>query len=775
MNRPIFILILFLLFISGCSDNEKNAQSYIDSARNYMSKGKAANAAIEYRNAIKQDSENDIACFELAETYILLQKVQSAIRSYRQAVLINPDNITARLRLAQIYLRQDRLFESRKMVMEVLQKNPNSISGYHLLSRIQIKERDIDAAVETLEKACHLDGSTTKTRLSLARLYMRMKRFDKAEALYLEVIELDEKDRDAYNGLVRLYKWQEKWEEIEKLLLQVIETPGIQPEKHYDLAEFYAYMGKFDKAEKYYNVAVEKADNKTPFLMGLAEYFARRGHELKAVNTVEKALTIERENPLVLIALVKVHLAFGKIDKAEELIGKVLQRHPNLKEGLVQKGRILFYKREFASAFDYFETVLNKDRFSADAYYYKALCLERNETRRHSQQEVYSAAAGLLDDPETFVRNQVKENLKAALAIDPDMLNARTKLAHIYLTEKDVSKAAEQIKAIHRLAPGRRKTAMLITGLKILQGEKKEALAILKQMAAHEPESFAVNARMGLLYKSMKKHDQAVESLKRAYEIDTSAVGILKFIVDIYIEQEKYQQAYEVIKHSMDGSNGLSAAIFENLMGEIKLKNGETGMALIHFKKAQAIYPQYIKPLLHSAKLFMENEQYDKALDDYRKAVDLDPDNLSALKGIGYIYDLRGNLTKAQIFYDRILDINPFHAIAANNLAFILAEKNENLDKAMKLAVLARRKRPKDPNVLDTIGWVYYKKGSFRTAVSELKESLNINPNNPLACYHMGMALYRSGHYEEARHYLNLALKLDPGFRGSESARAMLN
>ena len=77
--------------------------------------------------------------------------------------------------------------------------------------------------------------------------------------------------------------------------------------------------------------------------------------------------------------------------------------------------------------------------------------------------------------------------------------------------------------------------------------------------------------------------------------------------------------------------------------------------------------------------------------------------------------------------------------------------------------------------VLDTMGWLYYQKGIYLSARSELEESLNIHPESALACYHYGMTLYRMKEYETAKKYFEKALKIDLNFDGAQLVRKILN
>jgi tetratricopeptide (TPR) repeat protein len=168
-------------------------------------------------------------------------------------------------------------------------------------------------------------------------------------------------------------------------------------------------------------------------------------------------------------------------------------------------------------------------------------------------------------------------------------------------------------------------------------------------------------------------------------------------------------------------------------------------------------------------------KKYNDAYPLYETVLTLEPSYIPAIMAIGFLDDANGHPAKAEARYREVLAIDPDHVNAANNLACILQETSEGIEEAFKLVIKARRKNPRDPNVLDTMGWVYFKKGIFKSAISEFEESLRLNPNNPISCYHMGMTYYQIQEYELARTYLQKAIDMDPDFNGANMARQLLN
>ncbi len=121
-----------------------------------------------------------------------------------------------------------------------------------------------------------------------------------------------------------------------------------------------------------------------------------------------------------------------------------------------------------------------------------------------------------------------------------------------------------------------------------------------------------------------------------------------------------------------------------------------------------------------------------------------------------------------------MLKVEPQAGIAANNLAWIYAEKKTNLDDALVLAHAAKRALPDEPSVADTLGWVYYRKDLPSLALTYLQESVNRSPQDPGFRYHLGAAYLKAKDLPKAKAELEQALKLNPNFEGADDARKML-
>jgi Flp pilus assembly protein TadD len=83
---------------------------------------------------------------------------------------------------------------------------------------------------------------------------------------------------------------------------------------------------------------------------------------------------------------------------------------------------------------------------------------------------------------------------------------------------------------------------------------------------------------------------------------------------------------------------------------------------------------------------------------------------------------------------------------------------------ALSLAQAAQRGLPDSPQVNDTLGWAYYQKGVYGSAVTQLEAAVKINPANPSYHYHLGLAYAKLGDKPRARTELERVLSGSPDF-----------
>jgi Tfp pilus assembly protein PilF len=114
------------------------------------------------------------------------------------------------------------------------------------------------------------------------------------------------------------------------------------------------------------------------------------------------------------------------------------------------------------------------------------------------------------------------------------------------------------------------------------------------------------------------------------------------------------------------------------------------------------------------------------------------PENSQVFYYLGTLQD-KMNL-KAQMVESmkKVIQIEPDHAQALNFLAYTWAEKGEQLDLAEDYARKASMKEKEDAFIMDTLGWVLFKRGDYKEAINVLEKAHDMQPQVSIIMEHLG-------------------------------------
>ncbi len=138
---------------------------------------------------------------------------------------------------------------------------------------------------------------------------------------------------------------------------------------------------------------------------------------------------------------------------------------------------------------------------------------------------------------------------------------------------------------------------------------------------------------------------------------------------------------------------------------------------------------------------------------------------------LGGAYEATGDWQQAEASYHRALGLRADFGPAANNLAYLMLEHGGDLNVALSLAQTARRNMPNVPNTADTLGWAYYRGGSFSSAAPMFEEAVKREPANATYHYHLGLAYQKLNDAARAKAELQKAISVDPKSPVAEEAR----
>ena len=210
------------------------------------------------------------------------------------------------------------------------------------------------------------------------------------------------------------------------------------------------------------------------------------------------------------------------------------------------------------------------------------------------------------------------------------------------------------------------------------------------------------------------------------------------------------------------------------LLARTYARVGKAAQALALVVDASKSPPNNPEPLLVKGAVLVGQRDGRGAIEAYGAALKLKPDIAGAHRGMGQSYETLKDPARAMEHYRKALALDPKDAASLNNLAWILSEDPKKLDEALPLATRAVEIAPGIAAIVDTLGWIHYRRGAYADAEKALLRAVEREPRNATFQYHLGMTYYRLGKRSDAASALKRAAQLDPELASREKVDDVL-
>ncbi len=277
---------------------------------------------------------------------------------------------------------------------------------------------------------------------------------------------------------------------------------------------------------------------------------------------------------------------------------------------------------------------------------------------------------------------------------------------------------------------------------------------------------------MGIVRKFQGKPSEAEGFFSQAVERNPKDLAAVNEYLFALLAAKQPDKAKKVLDEYLE-KEPKNPLLWE-MAGRFHLARREAAEAETAFLKAIELAPDFTQPYYELGVLYIAQKKLPEADAKLSKVIEKNDKNVGAHTLLGVVRNSMGKIDEANKEYRRALELSPKNALAANNLASNLSDFGGNLDEALKFAQVAREAAPEDPNVADTLGWIYYKKGLFDTASPLISDAASKLEKNAVVRYHFGMVLAKKGKAKEAAAELRSALALDPKFKGADEAKKEL-
>ena len=203
---------------------------------------------------------------------------------------------------------------------------------------------------------------------------------------------------------------------------------------------------------------------------------------------------------------------------------------------------------------------------------------------------------------------------------------------------------------------------------------------------------------------------------------------------------------------------------------------GDHDTALKIARDTAAAAPQSREAAASLADLLRANAQYTESAQVLTRLIDA-----SGAKADWRLYYLRatayeatGDDGRTETDLQTALKLDPDEPELLNFQAYFWIDRGERLQEALAMVTRAVAANPQSGEMIDSLGWAYYRLGDFPNAVARLEQAIALDPAIPEVNDHLGDAYWRVGRKTEAQFQWRRVLSLNPSDKLRARATAKL-
>lgn len=747
-TSTVCLLAAAMLLLAACSRSPQQREArFIELGKQLLQKKDYTRAGLEFRNAIQIAPADAEPYYQLGLTYSASGNQNLAASCFRKATELNPKHAAAQLKLAGMLAAvNDRglIADAERRAQTVAADFPNDVDALNTLAMTELRLGKPNEAASHLEQALgHLPGDLEASAL-LMRARLNQGDEKGAEEALQQCYRKSPQSAPVALVMGRFYLVTHRPRQAEDQFRRATVIDSKYGPALLDLGMTLFHGGRRDDAAPIFKrVAALPDKNYKPVY---AIFLLETGQRDAAIAELERLSKEDRADRTARTRLVKMYQVAGRQADAERLLAAVLAKNPKDADALLQRSEISMDAGKYRDAQSDLNLVLRYRPESAEAH----MTLAR------------------LDEALGKALNQ-RQELAEALRLDPALMPARLDLARLLIA----SKGAEAALEILQQAPDSQKRSVALTvqsnwALMDL-GRKDEARKGVAEglRLARTPELLLQDA---LLKTDAKDYKGARASLDSVLKQNPEDVRALRALVQLYGAENQRAAGLRAVREYAAGHP--NSAPVQNFLGELLLADGKSADARAAFTAASTADPRFRPAQLALARLDISEGKLESAHRELATLLAGNRNDPEVWLHMGWLANAEKDYPGALAWFRKVGDADSRNVVALNNLAYLLASETGQFDEALKYAQQVKEIAPDNKGVDDTIGWIMYRKGLYRSAVEYLENAAQ-GQSDPVVRYHLGMAYLKLGD-KRGEATLRAALKIAPDLPEARMARQLL-
>lgn len=517
-----------------------------------------------------------------------------------------------------------------------------------------------------------------------------------------------------------------------------------QAEFYFADGEKYFILEDYSKALLYFQRVVDLDPTSSAAHYKIAEVLSKGNKDedlQKAAVAIGEALRLDKKNKYYYLLAANIYGSLNQFSRAEETIETMMKEVKGTEEYLYELAAFYLYDNKPDKAIEVYnraETVLGVSEISS-------LQKQKIYFEQGKINEAIAEGEKLIEanpDEERYVlglAETLSQNRQGARAITyienylqdhPDAGSAKLLLAGLYREHGQELKSRELLLSLFDDPTVEAGSKVLVLGTYNIILSKNNArgvsdpsmeayvIELLGKLKKTHPENSFVYAAGGELYTTLKQSDLARADYLKAIEKGSTTFEVWQNLLTLDAQANAFDA---IIEHSESGLE-----LFPN-QALLYYFNGYAHLRKRHYREAAQALEQ-------AKRLASSNQEFVAEVNQL----------------LGDTYNGAREYGKSDAAYEAALVQNPDNALVLNNYSYYLALRNENLERAEKMAAQLTKAHPDNASYLDTYAWVLFMREKYKEARKVMERAIATGDAGAVHFEHYGDILFKLGDTDNA-------------------------
>lgn len=567
---------------------------------------------------------------EKAESCMDFLNYEEAVHYYTQAIEDNPDQKDLRVGQGYAYFRLGKYEDAVKVLKEELALFPDNLNAFILLSYVYFNK-------EKLKEAENISQEFSTILKKAVREEAKKKGLDFSR----------QEDRKEFESNYEYF--------VDKVRNN---NPNFSL-PYFILGSYHKKSRNFEKAAENFNLAIQRGYNPVECTVQLIDIELIREEWQEALTKSQNAIQTEGSKSKFHFLMGYAYYHLGEIEKALYCFENAFKLKPHIVETTKNLAKIYYNQEEFKKA-----TNLLKKILSLVPYNYEAKFLLERASREKSVQREENKPKLTKD-----IVNKVDLEYKYVFHTDINwVINIMNESALTLVRSGQLSKATRLIRnfiEINDLSPDLNYNLAHFYNMQNDLGKALKYAWRATELRKNFRDAFDL---VGNIFFKIQDYQSSLQAYRKVINIDPrDAMGYYN-LGCVYYAMEDFDEAEKRWKDAIRFEKGI-----KKIKEKDKISDDELDISLIVFKSAVSL-----KAHKSLARLYLNQNLMEKALEHYKKTIELAPADPEPYYELGKIFQVKKDINNAIYYFEKYLYLGGKEEIEVKELLKTLKEKKED-------------------------------------------------------------------------------------------------